>query len=185
MAVNIPFSDERYMQLLAQGYSDTECAMRMHVKESILVSEYLPVILRKAEVSTREEAVTYARYKGYGVEQEQKGVPPKEIISALKGIKMVQARAFYRALEQHFFQNDCLGCTSYFQYAVLLIKGQFYQHLGLFLTAEDQNVVELVSHLEKAGMIHIHKHVDDELYRVTFMHLQSKEEGHNDGDSNI
>src|SRR5437899_8000183 len=181
MAVNIPFSDERYMQLLAQGYSDTECAMRMHVKESILVKEYLPLILRKAEVATREEAVVYARYKGYGVEQEQKGVPPKEIKSALRGVKMVQARAFYRALEQHFFQNDCLGCQSYFKYGVLLVKGQFYQHLEMFLPA-DQNTFELVLHLKESGMIHVQK--NDELYRVTFMHLQLKEEGHN-GDQTI
>jgi len=178
----LPFSDERYMQLIAQGYNDRECAMRMHVKENILVSEYLPIILRKAEVSTRDEAVLYARHKGYGVEVEQKGVQPKEMNNALKGPKMVQARAFYRALEQHFFADDCAGCKSYFKYGVLLIKGQFYQHLEMFRSNIYLDVVELVSQLEKAGMIHVQQ--NEEMYRVTFIHLLPKE-GHNDGDQAI
>ena len=183
MAVNIPFSDERYMQLLAQGFSDAECAMKMHVKQTILVSQYLPEILRKAGLSTREEAVLYARYKGYGVEIEQKGVPSKKISSALSGIEMVQARAFYRSLEQHFFQDDCPGCKSYFQYGVLLVKGQFYKHLEVLRTYADLDIFELILRLKESGMIGVEK--DDELYRVTFKHLQSKEEGHNDGDQPI
>src|SRR5207245_8291630 len=96
MAVNIPFSDERYMQLIAEGFDDKECAMRMHVKKTVLVKEYLPHILRKHELSSREEAVEYARRKGYGIEIV---LPPDEPTVDLRGTRTVKARAFYRALE--------------------------------------------------------------------------------------
>ncbi len=178
MAVRIPFSDKRYMQLIAEGYSDKECAMRMHVKESVLVSEYLPAILRKAEVATREEFVQHVQS---GVEV-RKGVPPKELTTMLRGPQLLQARAFYRALERHFLADECTGCKSYHKYGVLLVKGQFHQHLELFRPNVYLDVTELVSQLETAGIIHVQQ--NDELYRVTFMHLQSKE-GNNDGDSNI
>jgi DNA-binding CsgD family transcriptional regulator len=182
MAVHMPFSDKRYMQLIAEGFSDKECAMKLHIKQSILVNDYLPALLRKAGLSTREEAVIYAKQKVS--EEEQKGVSDEVVYASLKGVKMAHARAFYRALERHFFLDDCPGCKSYFQYAVLLVKGQFYQHLGLFLPDEGQNVVELVYHLERTDMIYVHKHIDDELYRVTFVHLQPKE-GNDDGDKAI
>jgi hypothetical protein len=178
MAVSIPFSSERYMQLIAEGFSDKECAMRMHVKESILVSEYLPIILRKAEVATREEFVQHVQ----SGQEARKGVPPKELNNALKGPKMLQARAFYRALERHFFADDCVGCKSYFKYGVMLVKGQCHRHLEMFLPNKYLDVLELVSQLETADMIHIQQ--TDELYRVTFVHLQSKE-AENYGDNNL
>lgn len=180
MSITMPFSDERYMQLLAQGYSDKECAMRMRVKQITLVEDYLPNLLRKAGLSTREEAVVYARHQGYGEKLE--GVPPAQVNASLKGVKMAQARAFYRSLEQHFFQNDCPGCKSYFQYVVLLVKGQFYRHMELFLPSAEQDVFELILVLKESDMIHVQK--NEESYRVTFKHLLSKE-GYHDGDSKI
>jgi hypothetical protein len=177
MAVHFPFSDEKYMQLIAEGLSDKECAMRMHVKQSILVSEYLPVILRKAGLSTREEFVQHAQ----GGSEREKGVPAQDLNAALRGVKMAQARAFYRSLEQHFFQNDCQGCKSYKQYGVLLVKGQFYQHMVMISPVEG-DVFVLISSLKESGLIELRK--DNELYRVTFKHLLSKE-GQNDGDNNI
>jgi hypothetical protein len=177
MAVTIPFSDERYMQLIAQGLSDKECAMRMRIKQSILVSEYLPAILRKAGLSTREEFVQLAQSGSEG----EKGVSAQDINTALKGPSMTLTRAFYRALEQHFFQNDCPGCKSYKQYAVLLVKGQFYQHM-VAISPVDEDIFVLISSLKESGLIELRK--DDELYRVTFKHLQTQE-GQNDGDSNI
>jgi hypothetical protein len=114
--------------------------------------------------------------------QETKGVSSKIVSASLKGVKKAQARTFYRALEQHFFADDCLGCNSYLKYATLLVKGQFYQHLETFMPDINLDVVELVEHLKDSRMISVQN--NEEMYRVTFMHLQAKE-GHNDGDSNI
>jgi DNA-binding CsgD family transcriptional regulator len=179
MAVSIPFSDEKYMQLVAEGFDDQECATKMHIKKSIIVREYLPHLLKKAGVATREEAVQYARRKGFGKEIV---LPPDEATIALRATKSVEARAFYRALEQHYFQNNCPGCKSYFQYAVLLINSQFYKHMGLFVPSADHDAFELIACLKESDMISVHR--DEETYRVTFKHLQPKE-GHNDGDNNI
>lgn len=110
--------------------------------------------------------------------KEQKGTSSKIVSTSLKGVKKVQARAFYRALEQHFLADDCAGCKSYFKYGVLLVKGQLHRHLETFMPDINLDVVELVSHLKESNMIHIQE--NDELYRVTFMHLQAKEEGHGD-----
>lgn len=180
MAVNIPFSDEKYMQLIAEGFDDKECAMRMKIKQSIIVKEYLPHIIKKAGVATREEAVEYARRHGFGKEIV---LPPDEASVALRGTKTVQARAFYRALEHHYFQNNCPGCKSYDQYSVLLVKSQFYKHMELFVPSAEYDVFELIASLKESGMISVQN--NEETYRVTFMHLQSKEEGHNDGDQAI
>ena len=179
MAVNIPFSDERYMQLIAEGLNDKECAMRMHVKHDIIVKEYLPLLLKREGLATREEAVEYARRKGFGKEIV---LPPDEASIALKGTKTVQARAFYRALEQHYFQNKCPGCKSYDQYSVLLVKKRFYKHMELFVPSAEYDVFELIASLKESDMISLHN--DGETYRVTFKHLLPRE-GHNDGDQTI
>jgi len=98
----------------------------------------------------------------------RKGVTPESLNRALKGVGKAPARAFYRYLEWHFFEKKCVGCTSYENYGVMLVRGQFYEHMKAFANPPE-DVFELISCLKESGLISVQK--NDGVYRVTFHEL--------------
>lgn len=80
-------------------------------------------------------------------------------------------RELYRLLETHYHQAACEQCTFYKQYGVMIVKGDFAEHIRNL--GGDWSVTTELDKLVKAKLIEIDK-ISTHQYRITFVHIQSE-----------
>jgi DNA-binding CsgD family transcriptional regulator len=168
--VSFTQKQEQFLQLIAKESPYGEIATHMNISPGAVQGGYLQRMLDKTGFQTEQELVIFAKQKFLG---EAIGTDIERLCRTLKGIAMEPVRDFYRRLEQHYLQNDCSGCKSYHKYHVMVIPGNFHNHLELF-TTPDKDVRVLLYHLEQHRILHVR--CDDDLYRVTFLYLQGEEQ---------
>jgi len=50
-------------------------------------------------------------------------------LNRLPGAANLRARKLYHTLKSHLLDETCLICTSYQKYGVLIVKGDFFEHI--------------------------------------------------------
>ena len=94
------------------------------------------------------------------------------ILNRLPGAANVKARKLYHALKSHLQDATCPMCSFYKQYGVMIVKGDFFEHLqdihgGKFALAD-------IFKLKDAKIIGLDE-ISARQYRVTIYELAPKE----------
>lgn len=95
-----------------------------------------------------------------------------ELLSKLPGVANLKARRLYHTLVNHFTHASCQCCAFYKQYGVMIVKGDFTEHI------EDLNNGKLAAtdifKLKDAGLIELEQ-ISERQYRLTICELAPEE----------
>jgi hypothetical protein len=94
------------------------------------------------------------------------------LLKALPGTANLKARKLYHTLKNHFTHASCQCCTFYKQYGVMIVKGDFTEHI------EDLNDGKLAAadifKLKDSGLIELEQ-ITARQYRLTICELAPEE----------